>query len=1703
MSEILGYNNLKLLYKMEHINTYRGIKEGTNEEVIIKMPLTLYSRVLDETILKNEYKLQQKIYSNSEIRFMGVKKAGKLHSFIIEKAGTLSLSEYINQIDKMPIDIFINLAIEMVMNIRELHKNGYIHTSLNSEIFLIDRENFGVYLSDFSHSIKAIGSDNIDNGSLKNLSLQYVAPEQIGIRIDPIDYRTDIYSLGVIFYQMITKQLPIDKNQLEDFVLEHFTKNIEHPLYIRGDVPGFLSSIIMKCLNKNQQHRYQSINGLLKDLISFKEQYIYNKSFEILEIGNSDIPSVFKITDRQYGREKERDVIFKAFENAKEGANEAIFIYGESGIGKTSLVEELKGKKGKDSYFAIGRYDTIRSDIPYAPFVQAIENLLQYVLIESKEEIENWKILFLKIFGNSVPIITKYLPTMEIILGSQPKVDVVPSVETRDRLLASISGIIKVFLQKKKPVVIFMDDLQWAEKGSLIILESIVTDPNLGGLLFIGTCSSDKGSKELLLDTIKSMEKKNPNIKNLYIEGVSIHNMNQMIIDTFYCTENESYELAKVLHHITRGNPYYYKELFINLYTKGIIWYEFDEDRWVWDINTIKAFNRDENIQTYILYRINNYPMEIKEFLKFAACLGSSFSKDIIQGVLELSEEKYKNIMLGLTNLSILHEQSNNSIWFFDAKLAQSFYETIDENERKTIHHNIGSFLQDFYSENEEEKILEIVNQLNYSKDIISDKEEKFNLAKLNFRAGKRAANSIAFNAAIVYFKIGLELLGEDPWSIDRDLAFGMYYGLYECSYLVGDLKTADDIFNIVMDKARTLDEKGNIYLAKIYAYFRTGRQDEGIKISLNLLNDFHIKIKKNPSRLSILTQYLITKSYVSDMNIRKILSLQDEDISQREVTDGEKIINSVYLALVTMGYTTAPNIMIYLSLMQLRRFLKEKQYENIPGGLVAHSVLVMRLSKDYGRGFEIGKLALMLDEKWNMDTVNRGVNYFVFASLIHHWKEHAEATEEYFLKAIDYCTESGNPTFASFSISHYISSLHVRGVHLEKLLEQIEHYSRYNHYMNHRYLNDFLSIYRQFTLCLLGRTHSPLSFDDENISESILVERLGSGDERERKIFDYNLCKLQIYYLMGNYEEALKISKESEVYEDRANGTIALPEFYFYYCLLILARYHVFGLKERYMYTKVLKKKIRVMKTWAESCPENFKHKYLLILAESNRVRKRFKNAATFYDQAIISARNNNYIQNASLGYELAAKFYFEWSMKTTGNVYIVLAYRGFESLGATIKVKSLEEEYPWILETKDIVWYKHNITMALDKSTIIKTYQTITEEIVLEELLKKILIILIQNAGADKCLLFLYNNNVLYLEGIGRVIEDKIDTEVLQSIELKDCENVPKSIINYVSTTNEIVIKNNVSHGNIFTNDPFLSKNNIKSVICMPIIYQSKSIGILYLENSLVEGVFSESRVELLKIISSQLAISIENARLYSELQELNTNLEGKVLERTRKLEQSQKEIATALAERSILEERTRIAREVHDTVGHTLTSVNMQIEAGKRLIKKDTILAVEKLEQSQEQIRLGLNNIRKSLHMLKEGDLREEFIPTLELFIQETIENTGITIMYDISYKSILSPSQRYILYRALQEGITNGLRHGRSNYFEFTLKQEGNEIVFILKDRGIGAENIKFGFGLTSMRDRVLEFSGKFEIISKQDEGFTIIIKIPIDYKNQKS
>lgn len=1703
MLEILGYNNLKLIYKSQHINTYRGIRKYSSEEVIIKTPSTLYSKGLDESVLKSEYEIQKKLYSDSEIRLVEVKESGKTYIFIIENVGTLTLKEFINQKDKVSIDDFLNIAIDMTKKVKQLHKSGYIHTNLNPDLFLIDKETLKVYLSDFSHSIKAKGTSDTDNSSLRSLAIPYAAPERIGIKVNPIDYRSDIYSLGVIFYQLITKLLPIEKNELISFVHEHFTKNIKNPHDIRDDVPVFVSRIVMKCINKHQEHRYQSINSLLKDLIKFKEMYVQNKNIEVFSISDDSVPAVFQIPNRQYGREKERELLLKAYDNAKDGVNEIIFIHGESGIGKTTLVEGLKGKKGENYYFTTGKYGAITSDIPYAPFVQAIEGLLQYVLIESKAEIENWRTLFVKSLGSNIAITTKYLPSLEIIVGKQPEAEITPSLEIRDRLLASVSSIIRTFLQKRKPVVFFMDDLQWAEKGSLIILESIVTDPMLKGILFIGTSCSNKGDNHLLIETIKNMEKKRLNIRNLYIEGMLVEDINHMIADTFCCLDKESYELAKVLHHKTKGNPYFFKELFNCLYLSEMIWYDFEEDNWLWDIETIKNFNNNENVQSHIMDKIRNLPKETKDFLKIVSCLGVSFSKDIILSLLDLPEGEFNDILAKLIAMGLLQKKSNNLIVFSDAKLAQLLYDSIDGNERKTIHYYIGNFLLEFYSDEQEDKIFEIVNQLNFSKEIIVDIDEKVKLAKLNFLAGKKATDSLAFNAAIVYFKVGLELLGDSPWSIDYDLTFKMYYGWYGCSYLVGDIKTANDIFNILINKARTLEERSNVYLVKIFSYFRLGRQDEAIDISLRVLKDYNIKLKKNPSRLSIIIQYLITKPYVSDVNISNILSASNEEVHQIKLTERENIINSVYLALVTMGYTMEPNLMVYLSLLQLRYFLREHQYENMPGGLLAYSILIMRLSKNYSRGFEIGKLALEASEKQNRDRANKCVNYFVFASLIHHWKEHAEATEEYFLKAIEYCTESGKATFASFSISHYISSLHVRGVHLEKLLEHIQFYSKYAYYMNHRYLNEFLSFYKQFALCLLGKTHSPLSYSDENISESTLVEMLRSGDERGRKIFDYNLCKLQTYYLMGNYNEALKIAKESDFYKSRADGTIVLPEFYFYYCLSILAQHHLFSFKERYMYTKVLRKKIQAMKIWAKSCPENFEHKYLLILAELNRTKKKFKNAASFYDQAIISARDNNYIQNASLGYELAAKFYYEWSMKITGNGYIALAYGGYESLGVVIKTRALEEEYPWVLETRDIVWDKHNIAMALDKSTIIKTYQAITEEIVLDELLKKILIILLENAGADKCALFLYKENMLYLEGIGKVIEDEIDITVLQSMAIKDCDNVPKSIINYVATTNESVIKNNISQGDIFAKDSFISKNNIKSVVCMPIKYQSKSIGILYLENSLVEGVFSESRVELLKIISSQLAISIENARLYSELQELNINLEEKVVERTLKLEQSQRETAIALAEKSVLEERTRIAREVHDTVGHTLTSVNMQIEAGKRLINKDIILAIEKLEQSQEQIRLGLNNIRKALHMLKEGEFKEEFVPTLESFIQDTMKNTGITINYNISPISNLSSSQRYAFYRSLQEGITNGIRHGKSNYFDFSLKQEDNKIVFILKDQGIGAENVRLGFGLTSMKDRISELNGTFNVISKKDEGFTIIIKLPSDYKNQGS
>lgn len=1693
MLDLQGYRDIRLIYKNEYINTYLGVKEDTEESVAIKLPSIFYPNAMDISKLKLECNLQQKVYKDTGIKISNIEKSGKHYLFTVENMGFLGLNHILEKDGFLSIGYFLDLSFRIVEIVNNLHRNGYVHGDINSSIFLTDEEFHNIYICDFSYA-KKIKESTLDNSEQRVNFLHYAAPEQIGIINSHIDYRTDIYSLGTVFYQILTKELPIEGKEPMDLVHNHMTKNVISPSKIREDIPQTLSNIILKCLNKHPKERYQSINGLRKDLLKFKEGFIKGEAPEFI-LGIDDIPLNFEISEKDYGRERETIVLSDIFEEMKNGYSQTVFISGETGIGKTTLVNNFEKIKFENVYFLSSKYESIKLDIPYKPFVQVFEQLIQYLLSETEGEIHKWKELFLKKAGANAFLLAKYIPSLNIILGEHPPVEEDATIETRNKILTCLKDIIKTFYDMGKHIVMFIDNLHWIDKGSLIILESIVKASNLKGVLFIGVYSSDKNEKATLMDEINKWEKDGVILHHMTLEPFSLGDTTDLVMDTLYCDYDKGLKLSEILIERTSGNPYYLKEVLKDLYLKGLIWHDFDKGAWNWDINTIKGSAKKDNIVSVLVDRLDELPRDCRQFVKYASCIGTVFQKDIIFNLMEINQQEFNIALDKLIIAGIVLEEKDQGLKFSNDKIQLSFYDVIEEGEKKTIHFRIGNYLFAKYEEQKDNKmIFQLVYHLNLCSDDLIDEKDKFDLARLNLIAGQLTKSAMAFNSARKYFSMGVNLLTENTWEVDYDLAFDLYFGLYETSYLIGDFLKAESLFQILIKEVKSLEKRDAIYLIKIYIEFRLARQSEAMDIALEALKDYKLKIPKKVTKLRILYEYLLTKFYVKDKNIERAL-LAKENYYRKNQTSHEKIIEDMYMALATMAYTREPNLMVFLTLVNLRQNIKNNNFEEIPKGLILYCVINTNIEKNYKLAFELGKKALAISDKWN-SLSDKGVIYYLFSSLIHHWGEYIDNNSEYFEKAIGYCLESGNHTYTSFSITHYIASLHVKGVSAEKLLEKIEEYFKYTTQINHLHFNQFLTTYRQFCLCLLDKTSNPTSFTDENINESEFLEEIMAGDGRARKIFDYNLCKMQVCFLMEEYEKALELANESQKHEGRALGVVTISEYYFYQCLTITALYDKFNIKEKIKYINILKKRLKRMKAWAGACPENYKHKYYLILAEYNKIKGNYEVATILYDKAITHASDNNFLQNQGIAYERAARFYEKISMKNNFKIYFSMAYWKYMIVGFNNKARKMEEENHWIYGFRDPFQNRSSLNAELERSSIVKTYQAISQEIILEELLKKILGILLQNAGANRVLLLLYKDERLLLEGEGEVKENMMEVNVLQSLEIDKYKNIPHSIIKFVERTKENIILSNAYEKSIFHNTPYVVNNKIKSILCLPIMHQSRIIGILYLENKLLEGVFTPNQVELLNILSSQLAISIVNAGLYSELQKLNYSLEEKVLERTLKLEEFQQKMTTTLVEKSILEERTRIAREIHDTVGHTLTSVNVQIEAGKRLINKDTSLALEKLNQSQEQVRLGLNSIRKSLHMLKSGKLsEEEAMPSLESFIQDTMKYTGINIEYDIDPIHSLTISRKSVLYRALQEGITNGIRHGNSNFFKFSLKQEDNQIVFNLKDNGNGVDNINLGFGLTSMKDRILEMNGKFDVSSKKGDGFTINIRIP--------
>jgi predicted ATPase/signal transduction histidine kinase/tRNA A-37 threonylcarbamoyl transferase component Bud32 len=1606
MLKLAGYQIIGQIYASDKTLVYRGIREQDQKPVVIKVLRRRYPSFQELSQLRNQYTIAKNLELQSIITPYSLEPYENSYALVMEDFAGISLKDYMNHIESpkcLPLQQFLHIALQIASTLHELYRNRVIHKDIKPANILINPRTLEIKLIDFGiasllpKEIQILTNPNVLEGTLA-----YISPEQTGRMNRGIDYRTDFYSLGVTFFELLTGQLPFITTDPMELVYCHIAKQPPKASSINQSVPSVVSDIINLLMAKNAEDRYQSAQGLKYDLEVCLQQWQEIGKIVPFELKKQDISDRFLISEKLYGRKYEVETLLAAFERViGTGTTEMILVSGVPGVGKTAVVNEVHKAMARSarsaigfatapwaiarqrSYFIKGKFDQLQRDIPLSGLVQAFEDLIGQLLSETDAQIQQWKAKILSALGEQAQVIIDVIPKLELIIGKQPNVTELSGTAIQNRLHLLFQRFIKVFTTKEHTLVIFMDDLQWADADSLKFIQLLMTENNVsikniklsshhlaetksdggnqGGLLLIGAYRNHEVSRtHPLYLTLIEIQKTKATINTINIEALNQADSNRLIADTLRCPEAVAIPLNQMVFAKTKGNPFFTREFLKYLHDEGLIQFNFDVGHWQCDIAKVNALALTDDVVDLMAIQIEKLPKHTQEALKLAACISNSFDLNTLSIVHQKSVvDTAANLWAALVEGLVLQEIDNSKLFIndnvssviisskepkknqnFNSKLPQykfvhdrvqqAGYSLIPESQKQSIHLKIGKLLLSHTPvEEREEKIFDLVNQFNMAVELITDQSERDELAMMNLIAGRRALASTAYATAAKYLTTGIHFLSSDSWETNYHLTLALYEKAAEAAYLAGDFEQTEQLAKVVLATAKTLLEKVKVYEVKIEAYKAQSRGVEAITTGLEVLKLLGIEFPEQPSQEDIEIALQETQIALTGRQIEDLLDLPN-------MTEPTKLAAmNVLWRLLPITFMSHPLLFTLVVLKQVNLSLNYGNCASSAASYVSYGIILWNLRGDIDSAYRLGQLALNLLTRFNAKEI-KSIVIFEINSFNRHWKEHLKETVNSLLENYSIGLETGDLAHAAFSALMYSEHLFWFGKDLSWLEQEIATYHERISQLKQQIVLQLNAINRQAVLNLIGRSKNPSCLRGEAYDEQIMLPLHQEASNRQA-IFYLHLQKLFLCYLFQNYHQARQNAKWAENYLDTVPAKQVFAIFYVYNCLTLLAVYPEVDQAERnQILEKVFDNQSR-MKKWADYAPMNFLHKYYLVEAEQHRVLGNNVEAMELYDHAITLAKEHEYINEEALANELAARFYLEWGKQKIAQTYLTDAYNSYVRWGALAKVDDLEKRYPQLLapilhqeqptphprenSTPDnttspsinstnetAIGCSTSISNSLDLASAIKASQALSGEIQLEQLLSTLMQVVMENAGASKCAVILRDGDHLRLTvtAVGFSSDNARSCTALRSIPVESSEDVPITLINYVKRTQGILVIDDATAVASFASDGYIIREQPKSLLCIPIINRGKLLGILYLENNLATAAFTGDRLELLKLITTQAAISLENAMLYQNLaqanqrlEEYSRTLEAKVDQRTQELKEKNQRLKQALEE------------------------------------------------------------------------------------------------------------------------------------------------------------------------------------------------------------
>jgi PAS domain S-box-containing protein len=1448
------------------VRTWQANVDGTQTSVLATWSTGEPPTAASLDCLSHEYGLKDQLDSAWAVKPLELVRQGDRTVLVFEDPGGEPLERLLGA--PFETDRFVRLAISIAAALREVHLRGLVHKDLKPAHILVDESTGSVRLTGFGLAT-LLPRERQSPAPPETIAgtLAYMAPEQTGRMNRSIDARSDLYSLGVTFYQMLTGSLPFTASEPMEWIHCHIARKPVPPSERAERVPAQVSRIVMKLLAKTAEERYQTAVGLQHDLLRCLTEWEAVRRINLFPLGERDISDRLLIPEKLYGREREIATLLTSFDRVvNEGTPALVLVSGYSGIGKSSIVNELhQVLVPRRGLFASGKFDQYKRNIPYATLAQALQSLVSQILGKSDTEMGQWRAALQEALGPNGQLMVTLVPQLALIIGEPPPPPDVPLQDQQARFHMVFRRFLSVFARPEHPLTLFLDDLQWLDPATLDLIEHLIAHPDVRHLLLVGAYRDNEvGPAHPLARTLARLRGAGGRVREIVLAALCPEDVARLLADALRMEPGRVRPLAELMFEKTAGNPFFTIQFLLSLAEQELLTFDSGMAAWTWDLPHIRLKGFTDNVADLMAAKLSRLPRATRKALGQLACLGNVANAHTL-ALVHAEGEEATHAALWDAVRSGLVQRSGSTYTFLHDRIREAAYALIREDARAMAHLRIGRVLAaQTPAEDLHENIFDIVNQFGRGAVLINTQEEREQVAQLNLMAGQRGKAAIAYDAALQYFTAGRALLAETGWEQCYRLTFDLELSRAECEYLIGEFASAEERLAMLSIRAQTTVDAAAVTCLRINLYTTLDQSDSAVEVGVEYLRRVDDRWSPHPMVEDVREAYHRLWQQLGERSIEALLDLP-------LMRDPERCATMDVLTVLT-----SPALFTDLNLFRLvvsQMATLSLEHGNSDGSCLAYAWLGGVMGTyfgEYDAGFRFGMLGLELVEKRGLDRFRARV-YLVFAVHVAHWTQPLQTSLAFLRRAFEAALEAGDLSYAAYSCIDVITNRIATGDSLSDVEREAEHGLEFARKIGFGLVCDCITGQLRLIRMLRGQTPDFASFNDAEFDEHRFEQRLENNPRLAIGASYYWIRRLQASIYGSDEASAMAAVSKAAPLLWTTPTQFESAEYHFYGAFAWAAHCDLNGAEQRAGHLEALASHHKQLAVWAQNCPATFANREALVGAEIARLEGRDLDAIHLYEEAIRLARSDGFIQNEALAHERAARFCTARGFPTMADAFLRNARRCYLSWGADGKVRQLDQLYPQLSEKEPVAGPTSTIRAPvehLDLATVLKVSQAVSGEIMLDKLLDTLMRTAIEHAGAERGLLILSHGieQRIAAEAItgGDTIAVRLREQALSATALSE------AIVQTVVRTQEAMILDDAAAEPAFAADPYIQQRQARSILCLPLVNQSKLIGVLYLENNLAARVFTPTRIAVLRLVASQAAIALENTRLYHDLAE-----------------------------------------------------------------------------------------------------------------------------------------------------------------------------------------------------------------------------------------